>query len=168
MAGGEFSTQYTVPPKSVRSLIPPAGLSTASSWLNRNPMRSKNCWTSKNKPGVSWATCQAVRSSSPLTGYQREGRTADAWAASLSQTWVKLRLTKATAMANGAPLKDPMSLRGGPGGEVARYLMEAGDLAEELMILNEIEEDPRRAVAENTPSLGTAGPANQLMSSSAS
>ncbi|WVW79973.1 hypothetical protein I302_101946 [Kwoniella bestiolae CBS 10118] len=60
-------------------------------------------------------------------GYGRYGRTASAWAESLSTQWIKLKFAKSTET-----LKEPKELREKQG---EKYLLEVGGLAEELKVL---------------------------------
>ncbi|KAI9632482.1 uncharacterized protein MKK02DRAFT_40785 [Dioszegia hungarica] len=64
------------------------------------------------------------------------GRPAHLWAESFAQQWIKLRLTRSPPLSDHyARLEDPMKLRGGPQGEVQRYLLTIGGLEEEMTIL---------------------------------
>lgn len=68
------------------------------------------------------------------TGY-RSGRTAEAWATSLAQQWVKLRLSPSPpSSVNYTSLDHPMKLKGGISGEVERYMLKVGGLEEELAL----------------------------------
>ncbi|ORY25847.1 hypothetical protein BCR39DRAFT_278948 [Naematelia encephala] len=70
--------------------------------------------------------------------YGRAGRTAGAWQQSFETTWVKLRLVRAPPTGKHyTELKDPITLKGGKGGEVERYLLEISGLQDEISILDE-------------------------------
>jgi hypothetical protein len=70
-----------------------------------------------------------------FTGYKGNGRTATAWQVSLSQTWVKLKLSAAPSSgAHYTELKNIMDLKSE--GEMARYVLSLGGLTEEIKILD--------------------------------
>jgi hypothetical protein len=74
-----------------------------------------------------------------ILGY-RSGRTAEAWATSLAQQWVKLRLSPSPpSSANYTSLDHPMKLKGGVDGELERYMLKVGGLEEELALLEDKE-----------------------------
>ncbi|WWC87716.1 uncharacterized protein L201_002608 [Kwoniella dendrophila CBS 6074] len=62
-------------------------------------------------------------------GYGRNGRTASAWAESLSTKWIKLKFARATET-----LKEPVKMEKKEG---ERYLLKIGGLEEEIRILEE-------------------------------
>ena len=72
------------------------------------------------------------------TAYKREGRSAEAWEASLRQQWIKLRLKPCDPRPNldsayaDKELKPVMDLKGGKGGEVERYILTVGGWEKEL------------------------------------
>ncbi|WWC60141.1 uncharacterized protein I303_102705 [Kwoniella dejecticola CBS 10117] len=66
-------------------------------------------------------------------GYGRNGRTASAWAESLSARWIKLKFDR---ISNNLQLREPRTI-GNKRGE--RYLLEVGELDEELQILDSMQ-----------------------------
>lgn len=69
-----------------------------------------------------------------IEGYARSGRTKEAWATALNDTWIKLRLSPAPPNSTAYDtLQNPMKVKGGS--DIERYLLSIGGLREELEIL---------------------------------